>query len=71
MEEKLKLPIVKITPNNYQKFIFEIKDKLNENFIISDVSIKEWVNLNLVEGDLVKISIDEKYYLKYPKVKGA
>ncbi|HBF2210922.1 TPA: ABC transporter ATP-binding protein [Clostridioides difficile] len=49
----------------------EIKDKLNENFIISDVSIKEWVNLNLVEGDLVKISIDEKYYLKYPKVKGA
>ncbi|MGO0807112.1 hypothetical protein ACTPEF_24290, partial [Clostridioides difficile] len=23
------------------------------------------------EGDLVKISIDEKYYLKYPKVKGA
>ncbi|EJX2681368.1 ATP-binding cassette domain-containing protein [Clostridioides difficile] len=49
----------------------EIKDKLNENFIISDISIKEWVNLNLVEGDLVKISIDEKYYLKYPKVKGA
>lgn len=49
----------------------EIKDKLNENFIISDVSIKEWVNLNLVEGDLVKISIDEKYYLKYSKVKGA
>lgn len=49
----------------------EIKDKLNENFIISDVSIKEWVNLNLVEGDLVKINIDEKYYLKYPKVKGA
>ncbi|MCC0643600.1 MULTISPECIES: ABC transporter ATP-binding protein [unclassified Clostridioides] len=49
----------------------EIKDKLNENFIISDVSIKEWVNLNLVEGDFVSVSIDEKYYLKYPKVKGA
>lgn len=48
----------------------EIKDKLNENFIISDVFIKEWVNLNLVEGDFVKISIDEKYYLKYLKVKG-
>ncbi|HGM3505981.1 TPA: ABC transporter ATP-binding protein [Clostridioides difficile] len=72
----------KSTKENYQGIIsniefrgnllrVEIKDKLNENFIISDVSIKEWVNLNLVEGDLVKISIDEKYYLKYPKVKGA
>lgn len=74
--------IEKSTKENYQGIIsniefrgnllrVEIKDKLNENFIISDVSIKEWVNLNLVEGDLVKISIDEKYYLKYPKVKGA
>ena len=74
--------IEKATKENYQGIIsniefrgnllrVEIKDKLNENFIISDVSIKEWVNLNLVEGDLVKISIDEKYYLKYPKVKGA
>lgn len=74
--------IEKSTKENYQVIIsniefrgnllrVEIKDKLNENFIISDVSIKEWVNLNLVEGDLVKISIDEKYYLKYPKVKGA
>lgn len=74
--------IEKSTKENYQGIIsniefrgnllrMEIKDKLNENFIISDVSIKEWVNLNLVEGDLVKISIDEKYYLKYPKVKGA
>lgn len=34
MEEKLKLPIVKITPNNYQKFIFEIKDKLNQIGVI-------------------------------------
>ena len=33
MEEKLKLPIVKITPNNYQKFIFEIKDKLNQKLV--------------------------------------
>ncbi len=74
--------IEKSTKENYQGIIsniefrgnllrVEIKDKLNENFIISDVSIKEWVNLNLVEGYLVKISIDEKYYLKYPKVKGA
>ena len=74
--------IEKSTKENYQGIIsniefrgnllrVEINDKLNENFIISDVSIKEWVNLNLVEGDLVKISIDEKYYLKYPKVKGA
>ncbi|HEL2879416.1 TPA: ABC transporter ATP-binding protein [Clostridioides difficile] len=74
--------IEKSTKENYQGIIsniefrgnllrVEIKDKLNENFIISDASIKEWVNLNLVEGDLVKISIDEKYYLKYPKVKGA
>ncbi len=74
--------IEKSTKENYQGIIsniefrgnllrVEIKYKLNENFIISDVSIKEWVNLNLVEGDLVKISIDEKYYLKYPKVKGA
>ncbi|MCC0630231.1 MULTISPECIES: ABC transporter ATP-binding protein [unclassified Clostridioides] len=74
--------IEKSTKENYQGIIsniefrgnllrVEIKDKLNENFIISDVSIKEWVNLNLVEGDLVKINIDEKYYLKYPKVKGA
>ncbi|CZR81019.1 Spermidine/putrescine import ATP-binding protein PotA [Clostridioides difficile] len=74
--------IEKSTKENYQGIIsniefrgnllrVEIKDKLNENFTISDVSIKEWVNLNLVEGDLVKISIDEKYYLKYPKVKGA
>ncbi|HHQ8845839.1 TPA: ABC transporter ATP-binding protein [Clostridioides difficile] len=74
--------IEKSTKENYQGIIsniefrgnllrVEIKDKLNENFIISDISIKEWVNLNLVEGDLVKISIDEKYYLKYPKVKGA
>ncbi|EGT5222408.1 ATP-binding cassette domain-containing protein [Clostridioides difficile] len=74
--------IEKATKENYQGIIsniefrgnllrVEIKDKLNENFIISDASIKEWVNLNLVEGDLVKISIDEKYYLKYPKVKGA
>ncbi|VIF72902.1 ABC transporter ATP-binding protein [Clostridioides difficile] len=74
--------IEKSTKENYQGIIsniefrgnllrVEIKDKLNENFIISDVSIKEWVNLNLVESDLVKISIDEKYYLKYPKVKGA
>ena len=74
--------IEKSTKENYQGIIsniefrgnllrVEIKDKLNENFIISDVSIKEWVNLNLVEGDLVKISIDGKYYLKYPKVKGA
>lgn len=74
--------IEKSTKENYQGIIsniefrgnllrVEIKDKLNENFIISDVSIKEWVNLNLIEGDLVKISIDEKYYLKYPKVKGA
>ncbi|HBE9528759.1 TPA: ATP-binding cassette domain-containing protein [Clostridioides difficile] len=74
--------IEKSTKENYQGIIsniefrgnllrVEIKDKLNENFMISDVSIKEWVNLNLVEGDLVKISIDEKYYLKYPKVKGA
>ncbi|CCL19384.1 TPA: ABC transporter ATP-binding protein [Clostridioides difficile] len=74
--------IEKSTKENYQGIIsniefrgnllrVEIKDKLNENFIISDVSIKEWVNLNLVEGDLVKISIEEKYYLKYPKVKGA
>lgn len=74
--------IEKSTKENYQGIIsniefrgnllrVEIKDKLNENFIISDVSIKEWVNLNLVEGDLVKISIDEEYYLKYPKVKGA
>lgn len=74
--------IEKATKENYQGIIsniefrgnllrVEIKDKLNENFIISDVSIKEWVNLNLVEGELVKISIDEKYYLKYPKVKGA
>ncbi|HBG5343698.1 TPA: ATP-binding cassette domain-containing protein [Clostridioides difficile] len=74
--------IEKSTKENYQGIIsniefrgnllrVEIKDKLNENFIISDVSIKEWVNLNLVEGDLVKIIIDEKYYLKYPKVKGA
>ncbi|MCJ0223363.1 ATP-binding cassette domain-containing protein [Clostridioides difficile] len=74
--------IEKSTKENYQGIIsniefrgnllrVEIKDKLNENFIISDVSIKEWVNLNLVEGDLVKIRIDEKYYLKYPKVKGA
>lgn len=74
--------IEKSTKENYQGIIsniefrgnllrVEIKDKLNENFIISDVSIKEWFNLNLVEGDLVKISIDEKYYLKYPKVKGA
>ena len=53
--------IEKSTKENYQGIIsniefrgnllrVEIKDKLNENFIISDVSIKEWVNLNLVEG---------------------
>ena len=48
----------------------QIEKSTKENYqgIISN---KEWVNLNLVEGDLVKISIDEKYYLKYPKVKGA
>lgn len=49
----------------------ELKQKLKENYIISDISIKDWINLNLKEGDLVSTSIDERYYLKYPKVKGA
>lgn len=33
-DENLKLPIVKITPDNYHKFIFEIKDKLNKIGVI-------------------------------------
>lgn len=49
----------------------ELREILKENNIISDVSIKDWANLNLSEGDLVNININEKYYLKYPKVKGA
>lgn len=49
----------------------ELRYILKENNIISDISIKDWANLNLSEGDLVNININEKYYLKYPKVKGA
>lgn len=49
----------------------ELREILKENNIISDISIKDWANLNLSEGDLVNININEKYYLKYPKVKGA
>lgn len=49
----------------------ELKQKLKDSYVISDISIKDWINLNLKEGDLVSINIDDKHYLKYPRVKGA
>ena len=49
----------------------ELKEMKSENRLMSDVSIKDWIDLSLNEGDLVHMNINEKYYLKYPKVKGA
>ncbi|MGL4913388.1 MAG: ABC transporter ATP-binding protein [Romboutsia sp.] len=49
----------------------ELKEMKSENKVMSDVSIKDWIDLSLNEGDLVHMNINEKYYLKYPKVKGA
>lgn len=50
--------------------IAPIKDSKN-SLILSDIPIKEWINLNIKEQDKVHFSFNDNHYLKYEISKGA
>lgn len=47
------------------------KEKAIEDLIISDIPIREWMGLNINEGDKVKFSFRDNHYMKYEISKGA
>lgn len=47
------------------------KEKAIDDLIISDIPIREWMGLNINEGDKVKFSFRDNHYMKYEISKGA